>query len=310
VACAGILALLSLLLVQLTPKEAVSPVFPMGTFQRKRVPLTKRVQVHQEGVEDKKEAVEKDSCNRPIYDENGKEIGSEYDKECDGIPEICFYREAGEGWSRFKRDTDCDGFFESCSEVFLNAFGEVVEGRNDHDCDGTLDDRYCINYEYNEFGEQLTVQNDKDCNGESESCFKYGYDEDGNRTYLAVGENCDEMNQCAFYEYSEGGDLVSDNIDVNCDGYSDICNQYTYHGGEVTNRKDKQCDGTVDSCSYDVYDESQRLTGVFVDSDCNGEIELCEFYGFDEKGKKTITEFKGKDCDRERKKVLSKKGNE
>ena len=134
---------------------------------------------------------------------------------------------------------DCDPF----------AGGELPTAIDiDWDCDGTINWRACDIYTYDARGNVLTSRS-----------------------------GCDNPPLCLAFKYDEGGKLLSETWDNDCDGVINRCIEYAY-GTDPRRREfgiDKGCNGVIDTCVSESFDACGNSETYFVDVHCDGTPDEC-----------------------------------
>lgn len=206
--------------------------------------------------------LEEHFCNRYTYNEDGNPVQNQYDDKCDGKIDSCeSYTYDGDGnLTNTLPDENCDATPDSyCSIYTYDAHGSLISDQVDEDCDGSPDERWCLVHTYSE-GNLVNSQSDSDCDGApNDGCVIYEYNADGGLASRREGWNCIDgvpREDCNVSVY-EGGRLVREGGDVDCDGTVDFdCTTKTYDaiGNPTRYQYDWECDGNLDSCTTFTYE--------------------------------------------------------
>lgn len=220
-------------------------------------------------------------CTVTTFDEQGFEVGRYIDKDCDGTKDIWCETYELDAMGRkiaTRREDDCDGIVNRCTEYTYAANGEV-SSRED-DCNGGL--LRCEKHLLDAFGHELSSEGDSGCDG-AELCHSASYDEQGRtlRSEYGCGTPPDT---CLTFEYSADGTSGHSESDDGCDGVPEECTEHTYDAEGHLLRSEDFLDCTMDaadSCTETPVDEHGNRIGLELDFNCDGTPDNCAYFKYE-----------------------------
>jgi len=202
---------------------------------------------------------------------------------------------------------------EDRCETFSYDAGALSAWTVDYDCDESVDVSASYSYELSEGGEVLAETMNRDDG--VVTITEYRYNEEGQRVEAQVnGGELGLLSSRVDARYSEAGELLYEELDLDGDGALDSSYTFTYSEGLLTLvNYDVDGDGAADldlHLIYDeagqhvateateagttepvtarwdyVYDEEGRVSSESYDSDLDGDYERVERYSYDEEGR-------------------------